>query len=225
MPQGKDADPTPLERRSPPHHNQAVAGTVPAFRYRSRCDDATEPCLERSQFEQLALEHMDAVYRMALQLSRHPDEAQDLVQETYLKAIRSSERFEEKGGGMRSWLFTILHHTFYSRVKRESRGPTAVEEFFEADQREGLPDDAPPAWDLRSLDWDHVDERIKHAIEELSPEHREVLLLWGVEGMKYREIAAVLDVPIGTIMSRLHRARKVLADALEEMAAERGWSR
>ncbi len=179
--------------------------------------------MERAAFEKLSLEHMDAVYRMALQLAKHPDEASDLVQETYLKALRSSERFEEKGGGMRSWLFTILHHTFYSRVKRENRGPTAVEEFYEADERETLPDEAPPAWDLRSLDWEHVDGRIKAAIDELSPEHREVLLLWGVEGMKYREIAQILDVPIGTVMSRLHRSRKVLADSLEEVASERGW--
>ncbi|GAB4554938.1 MAG: sigma-70 family RNA polymerase sigma factor [Phycisphaerales bacterium] len=180
--------------------------------------------MERDAFEKLALEHIDAVYRMALQLAKHPDEASDLVQETYLKAIRSSERFEEKGGGMRSWLFTILHHTFYSRVKREKRGPVAVEEFYEADERETVPDEAPPAWDLRSLDWEHVDERVKKAIEELSPEHREVLLLWGVEGMKYREIASILDVPIGTVMSRLHRSRKVLAESLEEVARELGWS-
>lgn len=180
--------------------------------------------MEREAFEQLSLEHIDAVYRMALQLTKHPDEASDLVQDTYLKALRASERFEEKGGGMRSWLFTILHHTFYSRVKRDKKGPMAVEEFYEADERETPPDEAPPAWDLRSLDWDHVDERILHAINELSPDHREVLLLWGVEGMKYREIATVLDVPIGTVMSRLHRSRKVLSESLEEMATERGWS-
>jgi len=81
--------------------------------------------LDRPQFEQLALEQMDAVYRMALQLAKHPDEASDLVQETYLKALRSSEGFVERGGGIRSWLFTILHNTFYSRVKREARGPTS----------------------------------------------------------------------------------------------------
>ncbi|MEO1129775.1 MAG: sigma-70 family RNA polymerase sigma factor [Planctomycetota bacterium] len=180
--------------------------------------------MEREAFEKLSLEHIDAVYRMALQLAKHPEEASDLVQETYLKALRSAERFEERGGGIRSWLFTILHNTFYSRVKREARGPTAVEEFYEADERETAPHEAPPAWDLRSLDWEHVDDRLKKAIFELSEEHREVLLLWGVEGMKYREIADVTGVPIGTVMSRLHRARKTLADSLEEMTAELGWS-
>lgn len=180
--------------------------------------------MEREAFEKLALEHLDAVYRMAMQLAKHPDKANDLVQETYLKAIRSSKGFVEKGGGMRSWLFTILHHTFYSQIKKEARGPALVEEFYDADHREQMPDEAPPAWDLASLDWEHVDERIKQAVEELSPEHREVLLLWGVEGMKYREIGQVLDVPIGTVMSRLHRARKTLADSLEELQAEYGWN-
>jgi RNA polymerase sigma-70 factor (ECF subfamily) len=181
--------------------------------------------LEREAFEKLALEHLDSVYRMAMQLAKHPDKANDLVQETYLKAIRSSERFEERGGGMRSWLFTILHHTFYSLIKKEARGPALVEEFFDADHRELPPDEAPPAWDLASMDWEHVDERLKQAIEELSEEHRIVLLLWGVEGMKYRQIGQILDVPIGTVMSRLHRARKTLADSLEELQAEYGWNK
>ncbi|MEM9082352.1 MAG: sigma-70 family RNA polymerase sigma factor [Planctomycetota bacterium] len=180
--------------------------------------------MERAQFEQLAIEHMDAVYRMALQLAKHPDEASDLVQETYLKAIRSAAGFEEKGGGMRSWLFTILHNTFYSRVKREKRGPMAVEQFFEADEDARQPDEPPPAWDLKSLDWEHVDERLKKAIDELPDDQREILLLWGVEGMKYREIAQIMDVPIGTVMSRLHRVRKTLSSSLEELTAELGWS-
>lgn len=178
--------------------------------------------MDRQTFEQLALDHLDSVYRMAMQLTRHPDEASDLVQETYLKAIRASKSFQEKGGGMRPWLFTILHHTFYSRLKKDARGPALVENFFDADDNQTPPDEPPPAWDLASLDWEHVDERIKKAIDDLSPEHREVLLLWGVEGMKYREIGDLLGVPIGTVMSRLHRARKTLADSLEELQAEFG---
>lgn len=180
--------------------------------------------MDRAEFEKLALEHMDAVYRMALQLARRPDEAADLVQETYLRALRSSAGFQEKGGGIRSWLFTILHNTFYTRIKRESRAPSAVEAFYDPDPRSIAADEAPPAWDLRSLDWEHVDERLKKAIDDLSPEHREVLLLWGVEGMKYRQIADITGVPIGTVMSRLHRARKILAESLEELTADLGWT-
>lgn len=179
--------------------------------------------MDREEFEELALEHLDAVYRMALQLSRHPDDAADLVQETYLKALRVAGRFEERGGGIRPWLFKILHNVFYSRLSREQRHPGSVESLsmFAADQRG--PDQAPPAWDLASLDWEHVDERIKEAIERLNPEYRTVLLLWGVEGMKYREIAGILDVPIGTVMSRLHRARSILMTSLAPLASEVGF--
>ena len=179
--------------------------------------------MHREEFEQRALEHLDAVYRMAMHLTRHPDEASDLVQETYLKALRSAERFEEKGKGIRAWLFTILHNTFYTRIKREKRGPQAVPDLFDAESRETQPDAPPPAWDLASLDWEQVDSRLTDAINDLKPEHRQVLLLWGVEGMKYREIAEIMGVPIGTVMSRLHRARKILADQLEQLAPELGW--
>ncbi len=177
--------------------------------------------MERSEFERLALEHLDSVYRMAVQLTRNPERAEDLVQEVYARAFRPNviERFEDKSdgsgsGGMRSWLLTILHHTFYSQIKREKRAPAAVGEFFEEDNREQIPGDPPPAWDLASLDWEQVDERIVKAVRELKEEYRQVLLMWGVQGLKYREIAEILQVPIGTVMSRLHRARKVLADAL-----------
>lgn len=178
--------------------------------------------MQRAEFEVRALEHLDAVHRLALQLTRRPDEAADLVQETYLRAIRSASSFEERGGGMRAWLFTIAHNVFMTDRKRASRAPSAVGEFYEADPRSGAPEDPPPAWDLASLDWEHVDERLKRAIDDLTPEHREALLLWGVEGMKYREIADVLGTPIGTVMSRLHRARKALAEALEPMRREMG---
>ncbi len=180
--------------------------------------------MDRATFEKLAVEHLDAVHRMALQLAKQPDVAADLVQETYLKALRASATFEERGKGIRAWLFTILHNTFYSDLRKGQRRPTAVGEFFEASDTESAPEDAPPAWDLASLDWEHVDDRLKQAIDDLSPEHREVLLLWGVEGLKYREVGEILGVPLGTVMSRLHRARKILAESLEEFAAELGWS-
>jgi RNA polymerase sigma-70 factor (ECF subfamily) len=172
--------------------------------------------MERAEFEQSALQHLDAVYRMAYHLARKADEAEDLVQEVYARAFRprSIERFvdnsPEGGGGMRAWLFAICHNVFYTRIKRESRQPTAVESFFEESTTERAPDEPPPQWDGQRLDFEQVDSTLKDAIDELKPEYREVLLMWGVEGLKYREIAAILDVPIGTIMSRLHRARKLL---------------
>ncbi|MBL1217482.1 MAG: sigma-70 family RNA polymerase sigma factor [Planctomycetes bacterium] len=178
--------------------------------------------MDRDEFEVLALENLDAVYRMAMQLCRHPDTASDLVQETYLKALRAAASFEERGRGIRPWLFKILHNAFYSRIAKEQRGPTAVDGLQMHASAARQPDAAPPAWDLASLDWEHVDDRLKTAIEELNVEYREVLLLWGVEGMKYREIAEILGVPIGTVMSRLHRARGILAAKLVDLAQETG---
>ncbi|GAB4385280.1 MAG: RNA polymerase sigma factor [Phycisphaerales bacterium] len=174
--------------------------------------------MERNEFERLALEHLDAVYRMAFHLTRRVDEAQDLVQEVYVRAMRPATiaRFEETvgSGGMRSWLFAICHNLFYTKLKKDARRPTAVGEFYAAESTELAPDEPPPAYDLAHFDWEQVDARLKAMIDELKPEYREVLLMWGVEGLKYREIAAILDVPIGTVMSRLHRARKLLADQL-----------
>ncbi len=177
--------------------------------------------MERATFEKLALEHLDAVYRMAFQLTRNSDSASDLVQDVFVRALKPAAvaRFEDRtdeagAGGIRSWLFTICHNVFYSQSRRAVRAPAAVGDFFDEQSTELLPDEPPPAWDLASFDWEQVDSRLKDAIDGLRADYREVLLLWGVEGLKYREIAEIVGVPIGTVMSRLHRARKVLADQI-----------
>lgn len=189
--------------------------------------------MERDRFEKLAIGQMDAVYRLSMKLARRPEEADELVQEVYTRAFRprTIERFEDQSqgrdpeGSMRSWLFAICHNVFYTRIKREARQPTAVGEFFGEASDGPAPDEPPPVFELSQLDWEHVDGRLKAAIDDLKPEYREVLLLWGVEGLKYREIAEIMEVPIGTIMSRLHRARKLVTDTLladEDLAAELG---
>lgn len=186
--------------------------------------------MERSEFEPLALSQLDAVYRLALRLTRDGEQADDLVQDTFARALRPSavERFDPSKArsaalaedeppaeaAMRSWLFTICHNIFYSKVKREKRSPVAVGEFFSEAADTPPPGEAPPAWDRASFDWQQVDDRLVKAIEELRDEYREVLLMWGVDGLKYREIAEILSVPIGTVMSRLHRARKLVSDQL-----------
>lgn len=167
------------------------------------------------------MEQLDAVYRMALQLARRTDEAADLVQETYLKALRAADRYQEQGGGIRPWLFKILHNVFYTRVGRSKRVTQLGDDELGAESAEPAPGEPGPVWNLAELDWEHVDERIKQAIEGLKPEYRSVLLLWGVEGLKYREISEVQDIPIGTVMSRLHRARSILAEELSGLAEEK----
>ena len=182
--------------------------------------------MQRAEFEQLALEHLDAVYRLSLRLTRNAERAEDLVQDTYARAMRPKtiEQFDPASArpgatpseGMRAWLFTICHNLFYSQVKRQAKSPASVGDFYTEAAAGPLPDDPPPAWNRASFDWEHVDERLRDAVGELREEYREVLLMWGVDGLKYREIGEILGIPIGTVMSRLHRARKTLADRLME---------
>jgi len=171
-------------------------------------------------FREHLVEELDSVYRLAMHLTGNADEAADLAQDTYMRALRASDRFELREHGIRPWLFKILHNCFYSRVNRKQREPRLSEDLQWASGQ--TPPASVPAADHQGWNWDDVDERLKHAIEDLPTHHRSVLLMWAVEGFKYREIADVLDVPIGTVMSRLSRARTVLADQLGELAAENG---
>ena len=177
--------------------------------------------MDTAEFRELAMAEMDAVYRMAMRLARHPDDASDLVQETYLKAFSNEDKFELRAQGIRPWLFKILHNTFYTKVGKAKREPTLGDDLPEV-AASGAVDEPPPAWDLASLDWEQVDDRLKAGIEELPEHYREVLLLWAVEGLKYREVAEVLEVPLGTVMSRLYRARAILSERLVDLAGEHG---
>lgn len=177
--------------------------------------------MNRDRFDRLALEHVDAVYRMAMHLARNEAEAADLVQETYLRALRAADRFEERGRGMRPWLLRILHNVF--RTARKSTGDHDVLPLDE--DPPGETPATPVTGGPEHLDWERVDDTLKSAVERLRPECRLTLLLWAVEGFKYREIADITEVPIGTVMSRLHRARTVLAEQLSEWVEQRGLPR
>ena len=179
--------------------------------------------MDSQAFRELAMAEIDAVYRMAFVLARQPDEAADLVQETYLRAFQAEGTFELRDRGIRPWLLKILHNVFYTRIGKQRREPTLVENL-DQEVDTSHRNREPPAWDLAELDWEDVDERLKHAINELGEHYRQVILLWAVEGLKYREIADVLDVPLGTVMSRLYRARSVLGSQLADLAAEHGIS-
>jgi RNA polymerase sigma-70 factor, ECF subfamily len=174
--------------------------------------------LDRTQFEALAMEHLDMLYRMARRLTRDEASAEDLVQETYLRALRSYESFDLKEFGIRPWLLRILHNLHASRFKREKRQPLAVDD--EQLQAVALASDgqAIPAGTV----WDGMDEQLVQAVESLPEEYRTVLILWAIEELSYKEIAEAVDVPIGTVMSRLFRARQKLSDQLQGFAAQQG---
>jgi RNA polymerase sigma-70 factor (ECF subfamily) len=177
--------------------------------------------MESAAFRELALAELDSVHRMAYHLAGNQEDAADLVQETYLRALGAEDRFELREQGIRPWLFRILHNAFYTKLGKDRRAP-ALSENLQLEAGEGESEDGAPAWDLASLNWEQVDERLKEAIDELQPAYREVLLLWAVEGLKYKEIAEAVDVPLGTVMSRLYRARSILSGQLGDLAREMG---
>ena len=193
--------------------------------------DATEPdgATARERQERLeaeALTYLDPLYRTALRLSRNPQDAEDLVQETYLNAFRALDRFEE-GTNLRAWLFRILNNAFISQYRRRKRRPSSslddVSEFYLydhlADGGTGRGTENPEREVLERIG----DERVLQALEELPVEFRQVALLADVEGFSYREIADILGIPIGTVMSRLYRARRRLQKSLWREAQEAGY--
>jgi RNA polymerase sigma-70 factor (ECF subfamily) len=176
--------------------------------------------LADEQFEKLALEQMDTLYRVAKRLTRNPDSASDLVQETFVRALRARDSFELKEYGIRPWLLRIMHNLHYSRSTRESRQPVKVDdEALEATENANTPDAEAT---LAPLNFDDLDERLAKALETLPVDYQIVLLMWAVDDLSYKEIGKTLDIPIGTVMSRLHRARQKLAQQLRDYALEEG---
>jgi len=164
------------------------------------------------------LEQLDLLYRVARRLSRDPGSAEDLVQETYVRALRARDTFELQSHGIRPWLLRIMHNLHVSRAEREGRQPTAVDGE-QLDASAGSHPPAPP-WDRGSLEG--MDQQLVRAIDSLASEYQVVLMLWAVEELSYKEIAHACDIPIGTVMSRLHRARQKLSEQLRAFAVREG---
>lgn len=173
----------------------------------------------RTDFAEEALTHLDTLYRGALRLTRDPDAAQDLVQESYLRAIRYQHSYQP-GTNMKAWLFAIMRNLFWDRFKGSHKDDVSLDDVGEFVLYDKLKDEgAKPETDV--LDKLAATEVVS-AIEKLPPLHREVVLLVDVEGMAYKDAAQALGVPIGTVMSRLHRARQQLQKTLFDYAVESG---
>ena len=175
--------------------------------------------IKPDEFERLALEQLDMLYRIARRLTRDPERAEDLVQETYLRALRGKDGFQLESFGIRPWLVRILQNLHFSRGARQSREPAAMEDA----QLElaGATERAPWSGD----GFDGMDERLVHALDELPDDYKTVMLLWALDELSYKEIAQACDIPIGTVMSRLHRARQRLAERLGDFWKEDGRNR
>jgi RNA polymerase sigma-70 factor (ECF subfamily) len=175
---------------------------------------------QRRAFEDEALPQLDTVYRVALRLSGDATRADDLTQETMLKAFRAWHQYKP-GSNIRAWLLTILRHTFINQYRREKIRGTSVD----VDDLERYTIfDAGQETDPEGRFFDQiVDDQVLAAIAAVADDFREVLILSDIEGLSYAEIAEVTGVPIGTVKSRLFRARRALQDALRDYAVEMGY--
>lgn len=179
-------------------------------------------------FAEEALPHLDAVYRFAIRLTGSADEAEDLVQETFLRAFRSWDQYA-RGTNAKSWLFTICRNVFLRKRERAQRHEEILA-LNAARVGAGSTPVANPMWSsAQGVDPEGdffesiVDERIISAIEELPEEYRTAVVLSDIEGLPYAEIAALMEVPVGTVKSRLFRGRRRLQQVLYDYAVEMGY--
>jgi RNA polymerase sigma-70 factor (ECF subfamily) len=180
---------------------------------------------DRAHFAEQAMEYMGSLYSAALRMTRNPSDAEDLVQETYLKAYRAFGTFQE-GTNLKSWLYKILTNTFINNYRAKRRRPVETElddvEDLYLYRRLGGNQAASVGRSPEDLVLDRFTESdVKGAVESLPEPFRLAVVLADVEGFSYKEIAEILEVPIGTVMSRLHRGRRALEKALHTFAEER----
>ena len=175
---------------------------------------------KRASFEQEALVHLDTLYRVALRLTGNAADADDLVQETMLKAYRSWDQYE-KGTNAKGWLLTILRNSFINEYRRRTRHPETVDvDTIEPFAVFGeVQDDDPQGAFFDRI----VDDEVLKAVVELPEAFRETLVLSDVEGLSYQEIGKILGVPVGTVKSRLFRARQALQGKLYQYAVSMGY--
>jgi RNA polymerase sigma-70 factor, ECF subfamily len=185
--------------------------------------DATVP---DATFKREALPQMDAVYRFALRLAREPDRAEDLTQETFLRAYRHWGKFTP-GTRVKSWLFTICRNVFLRGEERSRRHDEIVSDVADEDPRH-ISKEATVFLQTRQQDpegafWSHlVDGEVLRAIDDLPEEFRDAVVLSDLEDLSYAEISEVLGVPVGTVKSRLFRGRRMLQRELYDYAVEQG---
>jgi RNA polymerase sigma-70 factor, ECF subfamily len=176
-----------------------------------------------ADFEKEAVPHMESLFNFALKLTGDSDDADDLVQETYLKAFRFFDKFQ-KGTNCKAWLYRIMKNTFINTYRKQSKEPDKldyeeVENFYE-NVKASSTDSA----HLEKEIFDNLlDDELSQAISKLPEDFRTVIILCDIEGYTYDEIAEFVNCPVGTVRSRLHRARKLLHENLFEYASSKGY--
>ncbi len=184
------------------------------------------PHERKREFEAIALEHTDALFNLAWNLTRNRKDAEDLVQESYLRAYRFFDSFQQ-GTHIKAWLFRILRNTFINRYRAAKVRPDEVDfGKIESGYEKGIEEDFlqanQPVSPERAVMDGVLDDEIQTAMDQLPEEYRSVVVMALIEEMSYKEIAAALSIPLGTVMSRLYRGRKQLQAALMEFARQKG---
>ena len=178
---------------------------------------------KQREFEREALPHMDLLYNFARRMTNSSSDADDLVQETYLKAFRFWDKYE-KGTNIRAWLFRILKNSYINRYRKETKEPETVDydqvkNFYNTVRHEATdPNDL-----QESVFGNLLDDDVAGAVASLPEDFRTVVILCDIEGLTYEEIAEFVDCPLGTVRSRLHRGRKLLRSMLFQYAKKRGY--
>jgi len=178
---------------------------------------------KHAEFNREALPHMEILYNYALRLTGNPDDADDLVQETFLKAYRFWDKYEQ-GTNIRAWLFRIMKNSYINRYRKETREPDTVDYNDIQNFYNVIRDESSDPNDLQEKIFGGLlEDDVARALESLAEDFRTVVILCDIEGLTYEEISEFIDCPIGTVRSRLHRGRKMLRAKLFDYAKKRGY--
>lgn len=229
VPPGAADEAEEMERRAPEVESELPEDELEAELEEYGAGPAETAAEVEEDFEAGVLANLDSLYRTALRMTNNREEAEDLVQETLLKAFRFSDRYK-RGTNLRAWLFRILNTTAINRYRKLAAHPTPAalpegEDFYLYNRIRDLAGQEMNEGADEAVLSHYLDEDVYKALNDLPPNFRMAIILADIEGLSYKEIAEALQIPIGTVMSRISRARRLLQQSLWKYAVEKGYVR
>jgi RNA polymerase sigma-70 factor (ECF subfamily) len=219
-PMSDTSDPT----NSPAGNPEEVAEAEAVETIEEALDEAASPAVLRALFEEQALPFLDQLYAAGLRMTRNPSDAQDLVQETFVKAFSAFRQYQQ-GTNLKAWLYRILTNTFINSYRKNQRNPYqgTIDDLEDWQLGSAESATAPISRSAEAEAIDHLpDSAVKDALQAVPEDFRLAVYFADVEGFSYQEIADIMKTPVGTVMSRLHRGRRLLRELLGDYAQERG---